>query len=70
MKEYLKSGGILADHEWEDNFFSDLNCIQIDQVQWSLDKHPKIFFMKIDKQFLKFLVIRKPKNSHHNTEEQ
>ena len=44
MKEYLKSGGILADHEWEDNFFSDLNCIQIDQVQWSLDKHPKIFF--------------------------
>ena len=30
----------------------------------------KFFFMKTDKQFLKFLVIRKPKNSHHNTEEQ
>lgn len=64
------NGGILADHEWEDNVFNDVNCSQIDQVQWNLSKHPKKFFMKIDKQFLKFLVMWKPKNSHHSTEEQ
>lgn len=41
MKEYLNKWGHISRSWMRRQFFNDVYCIQIDQDQWNLNKHPK-----------------------------